>query len=154
MGGVPRQHGDFMVTREGTRGQKTAYHADGRGQSDPADLPPDAGPIADHVGQMFIVALDSVTPRNRNDFEEDQEQQGEAGRGVVLEQLEDVHSALGDEADSDQVGYEADAEDEQFFSRTKCLRIFVHDGRDETFECAELRIQAEHHYHQEEQHGP
>lgn len=71
------------------------HNADSRRKSDPAELPPDGRVVANHLLDAIVEAVHAEGPGYGDAFEEDQEQQTEAGDSVRVEDLEDVHATLG-----------------------------------------------------------
>lgn len=98
--------------------------------------------------------MDSVAPRDRYAFKEDQEEKTESTDRVRVEDLEHVHPALSNARDSHKVADEADDGDENFFSSSEKLRPFVNHRRNETFHGTELRIETDKQQHEEEQTSP
>ena len=75
----------------------------GRGD-DPAELPPVDRIVADHVAYAVVEAIDAEGPADGDALEEDEEEQAEARHGVGVQDLEDVHTALGDAREPDEIG--------------------------------------------------
>lgn len=48
----------------------------------PAEFPPHHWIISDHVFNSIVKSIDTKSPRNRNTFEENQEQQTETAHGI------------------------------------------------------------------------
>lgn len=131
-----------------------AYEADERSRDDPAELPPSDGIVTDHVLDAVVEAAHAEGPGDGNALEEDEEQQAEAGHGVRVEDLEDVHAALRDARDADQVRDDADDRDEDLLAPAEQVGPLVHHGRDEAFHGAELAVQPDEQQHDEEQARP
>lgn len=74
--------------------EQVTYNANSRRKSDPAELPPDGGVVADHFLDAVVEAVDTERPRDGDALEEYQEEQAEPGDGVRVENLEHVHSTL------------------------------------------------------------
>lgn len=73
---------------------KVTYNTNGWCKSNPAELPPNSGIIANHLLDAIVETVHSERPGYRNALEEDQEQQTEARHGVGVQDLEYVHTAL------------------------------------------------------------
>lgn len=108
---------------------RTTYNANQRCGDGPAELPPHKGIIPYHVPEGVVESVDAERPAYRDALEEDQEEKAEARHGVRVEDLEDVHAALGDTGYPDDVGEHADDRDEDLLASAKQLRPLVHLGQ-------------------------
>lgn len=67
-----------------------------RGEYNPAQLPPYARLVANHLLDVVIELVHTVAPGYGDAFKEDQEQQGHSTGRVVVEQFEHIDSSLRD----------------------------------------------------------
>lgn len=114
---------------------------DSRRKSDPAELPPDGRVIANHLLDAIVEAVHAKRPGYGDTFEEDQEQQAEAGDSVRVEDLEDVHATLRNTRQSNQIRDDTSDGDEDLLPPPEEFGPLVDDRSDKPFHGAELAVQ-------------
>lgn len=97
----------------------TTHDAYRWGGNDPAELPPSDGIVADHFLDAIVETIDAEAPADGDALEEDEEQQAESRDGIGIEDLEDVHAALGYARHTHQVRKQAHDRDEYLLAATQ-----------------------------------
>lgn len=120
---------------------------DERGEHHPAHLPPYTGFIANHLLDVVIELVHTITPGYGDALKEDQEEQTHSTGGVVVKQLEDVDPTLCDVRQADDVGDQADNSNEELSSASESPGKLIHQSSDEALHRAELAVNPQHQQH-------
>lgn len=70
------------------------YNANGGRSDGPTKFPPSHWIVANHVLNSIVETIHTKSPRDRDAFEENEEQQTETTDRIRVQNLENVHAAL------------------------------------------------------------
>jgi hypothetical protein len=73
---------------------RSTHHTNGRSADDPTELPPLDRVVANHVPNGLVEPIRPEGPRESNALEEDDPEEHKPAHGVLVQEMEDVHSAL------------------------------------------------------------